>query len=97
MRIRNGLPPAAAVAFGFLARPCSAFPLLAGLLGPGSSSLAIALARYRWAFQFTAIVWLGVGFKLNVMQRTSLVSRIVYWFAVLLTVATVVRWGWWQF
>ncbi len=44
-----------------------------------------------------AIAWLAVGFKLNVMQRTSPVSRIVYWFAVLLTVATVVRWGWWQF
>jgi hypothetical protein len=41
-----------------------------------------------------AIAWPAVGFKLNVTQKRSLVSRIVYWFAALLTVATVVRWGW---
>jgi hypothetical protein len=54
----------------------------------------MALSHYRWALQLAAVVSLAVGFKLNVLQRTGPISRIVYWSAVFLTVATLVRWGW---
>jgi hypothetical protein len=55
----------------------------------------MVLAHCRWAFQLTALVWLAVGFKLNVLLKAAVISRIVYWAAALLTAATLVRWGWW--
>jgi hypothetical protein len=57
----------------------------------------MALSNYRWAFQLAAVVSLAIGFKLNVLQQARLISRIVYWSAVLLTAVTLVRWGWWEF
>lgn len=56
----------------------------------------MALARYRWAFELAAIVSLAVGFKLNILRRTTLISRLVYWSAVAVTLATLIWWGWWQ-
>lgn len=56
----------------------------------------MALARYRWAFELAAIVSLAVGFKLNILRRTTLISRLVYWSPVAVTLATLIWWGWWQ-
>jgi len=69
---------------------------LAGLLGLGSASLAAALARFRWIFILAALVSLGVGFKLNVIQRSTRWARIFYWSGVLVTFATIFWWGWWR-
>jgi predicted tellurium resistance membrane protein TerC len=69
---------------------------VAGLLGLGSTSLAIALARYRWVFVFLAVVWLIIGFKLKVLRPASRVSRVLYWSAAVFTVITILHWGWWR-
>jgi hypothetical protein len=70
--------------------------LIAGLLGLGSTSLAIALARYRWFFLALSVVSLIERFYLNVLRSSTLPARVVFWAASALTVTTIVRWGWWQ-
>ncbi len=71
---------------------------MAGLLGLGSASLglAAALVRFRWAFILAALVSLGVGFKLNVIQRSSRLARLLYWAGVVVTFVTTFWWGWWK-
>ena len=66
-----------------------------GLLGLGSTSLAVALTRYRWVLVFLAVVWLAIGFKLNVLQKASRISRVLYWSAAVFTAITIIHWGWW--
>jgi hypothetical protein len=55
------------------------------------------LARYRWVFLALAVLSLTEGFYLNVLRRSTRLSRTVFWAASALTVATIVYWGWWQF
>jgi len=43
-----------------------------------------------------ALVSLAIGFKFNVIQRSSLVARLFYWAGAFLTVATIFWWGWWK-
>jgi hypothetical protein len=71
-------------------------PLVVGLLGLGSASLAAALVKYRWVFIIAAVVSVGFGFKLNVNQRSSRAARIFYWAGVIVTFATIFWWGWWK-
>jgi len=55
-----------------------ALPLIAGLLGLGSTSMAILLARYRWLFLVMTIASLVEGFYLNVLRRSTRHSRTTF-------------------
>lgn len=67
-----------------------------GLLGLGSTSVAYAMTRYRWAFILVAVFALGVGFYLNVLHKATRTSQVVFWVAAVLTLATIIHWGWWR-
>lgn len=69
---------------------------MAGLLGLGSASLGAALVSFRWVFIVAAFVPLGIGFRLNVIQRSSRLAKLLYWAGVVVTFATVFWWGWWK-
>lgn len=56
----------------------------------------MALARYRWAFQFDGACLVGGRFQAERLAKATVISRIVYWSAALLTVATLVQWRWWR-
>jgi hypothetical protein len=71
-------------------------PLLAGLLGLGSATLALTLAPYRWAFVALALASLAAGFRRNVLQKPVWAARLIYWTGVALTLVTMLRWGWWE-
>jgi hypothetical protein len=77
--------------------PLLSFAARSGLLGLGSASLAAALVRFRWVFILEAFVSLGVGFKLNVVQRSSRLAQLFNWGGVVVTFATNFWWGWWRF
>jgi len=71
--------------------------LITGLLGLGSTSLAIKLANYRWIFLLISVASLVVGFYYNVARLSSRRARVLFWLSSLFTVATVAHWGWWRF
>ena len=58
--------------------------------------MAIALARYHLVFVSVAVLWLIIGFKLNVLRPTGRTSRVLYWSAAVFTVITIIHWGWWR-
>jgi len=67
-----------------------------GFLGLGSTSLAVALNPYGWVFMVLAIGSLIAGFYFNVMRRSSRFAQGMYWLSVVVTVATLLKWGWWR-
>lgn len=58
--------------------------------------MAVLLAHYRSLFLLAAIASLAGGFYLNVVRRSTRLSRAIFGVASVFTLLTVVHWGWWR-
>ncbi len=58
--------------------------------------MAIVLARYRWVFLAVSIASIVVGFYFNVLRRSTRLSQAIFWLSSVITLLTILDWGWWR-
>lgn len=92
---KDSVLPRATLVFGLRTRPCSTVPLIADLLGVGTTSIASSRVQYRTVFVLAPVASLVDSFYLNTLGRSLRLSPPVLWAAFALMVGTSVRWRWW--